>query len=677
MTLAAVSNTADVRLRPMEQLIERSPDKPSVARPGQRVRIWLAHKLIGPGATCPLIARVAKVDPREVELALRDVPALVEPWLCSSVADAMRMDLIDWHLEQPVAGSSLPRIRALLESMSVPSARGWRALAQRARLTGDLHLETEAADTALRVASSETLPPDQFLEYVIAAAAAAIRSNGARAGNALLQDALRLAAEATQPDALARVLAARTDPGLNLDHAWLARFEQAWEQLGDTDSRTAVELIRAQVYATYLSDHAASTEIAERALAMARRLEDSVALVAALDSKRLVAARSEDIDDLRAPGEELLELGQCGDDDALGFGYEALIGAHLLTGDTGSLDRHLDAYAGLSDRTGRPQHRSFLDSVGVCLALRSGDLDRAERKLNGALTRALASGDSMATLVALAQRAMLTIERGQVSDAIDLSMAQLDDHRILDWWKLVAVLASSRSGDAEYLDTLVPNPEALIEWRFLWLGELVVLADASAAIGDEHRCQVLRSMLEPHSDRYATIGHAVAFGSVWRPLANLAAALGDTDRAEREYRRADDANSRIGAVPALCLGRLGHAEFMLQTGRQADAVAKIEQALAASERRGLARIEAHARELLASVGKQTRPIDVPGLTDRECQLVTVLAEGKTNRELAAEFHLSVKTIERCLSSIYIKLGVANRREAIQAARSDDQASDPS
>jgi DNA-binding CsgD family transcriptional regulator len=52
-----------------------------------------------------------------------------------------------------------------------------------------------------------------------------------------------------------------------------------------------------------------------------------------------------------------------------------------------------------------------------------------------------------------------------------------------------------------------------------------------------------------------------------------------------------------------------------------------------------------------------------GLTSRELQVLRTVAEGKTNRAIAAELCLSEKTIDRHLSNIFSKLGVGSRTAA--------------
>lgn len=56
------------------------------------------------------------------------------------------------------------------------------------------------------------------------------------------------------------------------------------------------------------------------------------------------------------------------------------------------------------------------------------------------------------------------------------------------------------------------------------------------------------------------------------------------------------------------------------------------------------------------------------LTERESQVLELVAEGKTTKEIAAELYLSAGTVRNYISTILDKLGVGNRIEAIQRVK---------
>jgi len=58
----------------------------------------------------------------------------------------------------------------------------------------------------------------------------------------------------------------------------------------------------------------------------------------------------------------------------------------------------------------------------------------------------------------------------------------------------------------------------------------------------------------------------------------------------------------------------------------------------------------------------------PALTEREQEVLTGVASGATNREIALQLHLSPHTVKEHTSALYRKLEVRNRAEAVQVAQ---------
>lgn len=57
----------------------------------------------------------------------------------------------------------------------------------------------------------------------------------------------------------------------------------------------------------------------------------------------------------------------------------------------------------------------------------------------------------------------------------------------------------------------------------------------------------------------------------------------------------------------------------------------------------------------------------PPLTDRELEVLALVAGGFINRDIAQRLHISVRTVEAHLTHIYNKLGVCSRTEAVVRA----------
>jgi DNA-binding NarL/FixJ family response regulator len=73
---------------------------------------------------------------------------------------------------------------------------------------------------------------------------------------------------------------------------------------------------------------------------------------------------------------------------------------------------------------------------------------------------------------------------------------------------------------------------------------------------------------------------------------------------------------------------------------------------------------------LAQIGTagSTRKYPFPRLSEREREVLDLLVAGKRTNEIAAALFVSPKTVSNQLTSIYAKLAVADRTEAILLAR---------
>jgi DNA-binding NarL/FixJ family response regulator len=68
--------------------------------------------------------------------------------------------------------------------------------------------------------------------------------------------------------------------------------------------------------------------------------------------------------------------------------------------------------------------------------------------------------------------------------------------------------------------------------------------------------------------------------------------------------------------------------------------------------------------------KEQKPQKVQSLTDQEQKILTLVADGASNKDIAAELDLSERTIKNYLSVIFQKLQVNNRTEAAIRAVKD-------
>ncbi|MFF7078153.1 response regulator transcription factor [Streptomyces lavendulae] len=63
------------------------------------------------------------------------------------------------------------------------------------------------------------------------------------------------------------------------------------------------------------------------------------------------------------------------------------------------------------------------------------------------------------------------------------------------------------------------------------------------------------------------------------------------------------------------------------------------------------------------VPEEERAAGLPGFTDREKEILLMVSEGLTNREIGKRLYLAEKTVKNIISRLFIKLGVERRVQA--------------
>jgi two-component system response regulator DesR len=100
-----------------------------------------------------------------------------------------------------------------------------------------------------------------------------------------------------------------------------------------------------------------------------------------------------------------------------------------------------------------------------------------------------------------------------------------------------------------------------------------------------------------------------------------------------------------------------------RAARAAGAAGFISKDWPAPEIAKLVRMAGDGQEVFRDTGLQT-----PSLTDREGEILALIAGGATNREIAATLFLSPHTVKEHTSTLYRKLGARNRADAVQRAQ---------
>jgi DNA-binding NarL/FixJ family response regulator len=156
--------------------------------------------------------------------------------------------------------------------------------------------------------------------------------------------------------------------------------------------------------------------------------------------------------------------------------------------------------------------------------------------------------------------------------------------------------------------------------------------------------------------------------------ADALAALGRLDEAHEELTAAREITAEQGARPLLwridlARGRAYATQDRPDDAERAFALAQTTVLALADEIPDAAQREAFLtragallpRGLLARPRRST-PQTVGGLTAREREVAVLVAQGRSNREIAAQLYVGERTVETHVSNILAKLGVENRAQ---------------
>jgi DNA-binding NarL/FixJ family response regulator len=169
-------------------------------------------------------------------------------------------------------------------------------------------------------------------------------------------------------------------------------------------------------------------------------------------------------------------------------------------------------------------------------------------------------------------------------------------------------------------------------------------ADDAVAVALEHRPDIV--LMDLH----------LASGNGLEATARITAALPDTAVLVLTMVENDDAVA--AALRAGARGYLVKGASRAQIRRALEAVAEGETILGRGVGGALARLSPEGDALAA----------FPSLTDREREVLGLLAAGLGNGEIAGRLFLSEKTVRNVVSSIFGKLEVSSRAEAVARAR---------
>jgi DNA-binding CsgD family transcriptional regulator len=304
--------------------------------------------------------------------------------------------------------------------------------------------------------------------------------------------------------------------------------------------------------------------------------------------------------------------------------YSWLAGYHCASGDQAQAEAMIDRQQEVVDRLDAPDPRAYLDSVRGMLLVWRGDYEQAEPILRRAfdLYREI-NPSALSWNVGLHAFALFQLGRR------DEALAIRDElERVLD----------ATATDSLLIPEVISN-----------------LAPIAIALDEATRVARYRTLLEPFSGRLAN--HLVD-----RVLGRISTYERDYGLAERRLTSALQHATKTGFTleKGLTLQALAALGIARNAGRVTPAAAEYaRQAIAIFESAGTPLLAAQARSLIAAQ-PAVKPVLPAGLSEREAEVVRLLARGASNQEIADELFISVKTVANHLTSIFAKTGTVNR-----------------
>jgi eukaryotic-like serine/threonine-protein kinase len=452
-------------------------------------------------------------------------------------------------------------------AFDVAAAQYERAIRAHGRLRGasqDEQLDLELArGRALSLAGDDRAQP--LLRA--AAAAAEVAGDGERMAEALLTIRLDYA------------------DFLEEDAEMVALLRRALELLppGDSPIRARLEAFLAQEAFSSMPDPSRRAMVA-RALAMARRVGDPVALASVLTSHSWVVAGPDSLSERLAVADELVAIGRkAGLPYAECDGLQARFPASVELGDIEAANSAVAAAHAAARTTKAQMMVGWLDAASALVAGRLADAEHAARRFREA-ARETAIPPALAESAFVRLMSVIRIAQGRLTEheSARRAMAQGVADLPPTFFVVRAHAArerDDRDGARRALADALSRGLLAIPRGPTWMITLVLAADIVAWLEDRHTAARLLDALTPYADLMTW-----QYGPVGRCVGLLDLLLGRRDDAERRLRTAVALCERMDARAFLAMARhdLG---TLLHPSTEASRL--LDQALAAAKELGM------------------------------------------------------------------------------------------
>jgi DNA-binding CsgD family transcriptional regulator len=201
-----------------------------------------------------------------------------------------------------------------------------------------------------------------------------------------------------------------------------------------------------------------------------------------------------------------------------------------------------------------------------------------------------------------------------------------------------------------------------------WQG---VYADALVDVG---RLDAAERFLPRHEALAENRGRGSMIGRLARSRGRLEAARDNHTAAEQAFRRSAEALLAVAMPYEVALTQMAHGQFLRRRRQRRAAISILSDARNAFDGLGAEpALQICERELQAAGLSSRQPTEqgLGRLSPQELTVARHVIDGMSNREIAAELMLSVRTVEVHLTHIYTKLEVRSRSELRARARSGE------
>jgi len=398
------------------------------------------------------------------------------------------------------------------------------------------------------------------------------------------------------------------------------------------------------------------------ALAAAEASGSTAALTVALHARQFTLRSPDHLDERIAIGERLTGLAASAGNTDLSFQGAVWLAADVLRrGDLLRFRSLAAALEVLAARSQRPLWRWYATVMRAQLAAVEGRVDDAfeATETAGSLGRQL--GVEVAAAYRIGQLSVLHRERHGLAPLLEEIQGVSARLPYFVTLRALAALAAATTGRhraaAWEVDRLSGHDFAAVPKDALWVATIALLLEASAISRSPHT-RTLVGLLTPHRGTLVVQGLPSCWGSADRFVGRGQLALGDLQAAEAALADALAMESELGAPVFLARTKVDLARLRRQCGNRRQAAALAAEAAAAAELLHLDALAAEARGVTADAG----PASIP-LSRREQEVLALVSEGGSNKDIASSLVISLNTVERHLANIYAKLGVRGRAEA--------------